>query len=421
MFGGLFSCTEVFPQESLSDLARGFTPRVEVLRPELVLLDLAGLRRNWPDPHALAEALHSTAAARGLATSVALAASRGVALLVARGREGVTVVPWGQETASLAPLPLELLQLSDEWQALLQRWGVTTLGELAALPERGVRERLGEPGVRLLRLARGADDTPLVATPAAESFAFTLDLDWPVDGLEPLTFVLTRVLETLCHGLKARSRWASALVLDLRLVNGAQLRRRVAAAVPTAQVRTWRTLLLLDLETHPPVDAIQSLTLSAEATPGRPTQLSWLAPANPAPEKLTETLARLRAWTEAGRAGRATLLDKHRPGGFVLGSFAPPSPSVARDAAPALRAALRAIRPPQPAHVTVREGRPSFVAASRAHGAVLDCAGPWRASGDWWDVAWSREEWDVLLAGGGLYRIFLDRLREGWFLDAELD
>jgi protein ImuB len=421
MFGGLFSCTEVSSPETLPDLARGFTPRVEVLRPELVLLDLMGLGRSWPDPQALAEALHSTAVARGLAINVALAASRGVALLVACSREGVTIVPCGQEAASLAPLPLALLQLSDEWQALFQRWGIETLGELAALPERGVRERLGASGLRLLRLARGADEAPFVATPPVGSFACTLDLDWPVDGLEPLTFVLTRVLETLCQRLKAGALWAAALVLDLRLVNGAQHRRRVAAAVPTAQVRTWRTLLLLDLETHPPADAIQSLTLSAEATPGRPTQLSWLAPANPAPEKLSEMLARLRAWTETGRAGRATLLDTHRPGAFVLGSFAPPSSSTARDAAPAPRAALRAIRPPQPAHVTLREGRPSFVAASRAHGAVLDCAGPWRASGDWWDVAWSREEWDVLLAGGGIYRIFLDRLREGWFLEAELD
>ena len=52
---------------------------------------------------------------------------------------------------------------------------------------------------------------------------------------------------------------------------------------------------------------------------------------------------------------------------------------------------------------------------------LVDRAGPWRASGDWWDVAWSREEWDVALAGGGVYRIFRDRLREAWFVEGELD
>lgn len=52
---------------------------------------------------------------------------------------------------------------------------------------------------------------------------------------------------------------------------------------------------------------------------------------------------------------------------------------------------------------------------------MTERAGPWRASGDWWDVAWSREEWEVALSGGGVYRIYLDRLRDEWFLAGELD
>jgi protein ImuB len=82
--------------------------------------------------------------------------------------------------------------------------------------------------------------------------------------------------------------------------------------------------------------------------------------------------------------------------------------------------ALRAFRPPLPAEVALRDGAPAFVAAPGVRGAVLDRAGPWRASGDWWDVAWSREEWDVALAHG-VYRIFRDRLREAWFVEGELD
>jgi protein ImuB len=73
------------------------------------------------------------------------------------------------------------------------------------------------------------------------------------------------------------------------------------------------------------------------------------------------------------------------------------------------------------------------VAAAGIRGAVSAHAGPWRASGDWWDVAWSREEWDVALEAGGpgahgsehgiggVYRIFRDRLREAWFVEGELD
>ncbi|HSB60647.1 MAG TPA: hypothetical protein VLI67_02935, partial [Vicinamibacteria bacterium] len=138
------------------------------------------------------------------------------------------------------------------------------------------------------------------------------------------------------------------------------------------------------------------------------------------PERLAETMARLHAWTAAGRGGAASLLDTHRPGAFVVGTFAPGPAAPAAQSGPP-RVALRAFRPPLPADVAVRGGAPAFVAAAGVRGAVIAHAGPWRASGDWWDVAWSREEWDVALGAGGLYRIFRDRLREAWFVEGELD
>jgi len=347
------------------------------------------------------------------------------ALVSARGREGLTIVPPGQEAAALAPLPLDLLDLDEERRELFRLWGVRTLGELAALPARGLAERLGPEGPRLHRLARGEDEAPLVPTRAAEAFACTLELEWPVDGLEPLSFLLARVLEPLCARLRDRGRRAAALELDLGLVDGRRHRRSLRPAAPSAQARTWRTLMLLDLEAHPPHEAIQVLTVRAEPTPARTVQFSLLDPAQPSPERLAETLARLHAWTAAGRAGAPSLLDTHRPGAFVMETFAPGPVARADGAAvtgpPGPRLALRAFRPPLPAHVALRDGAPARVSAGDVRGEVVDRAGPWRASGDWWDAGWSREEWDVSLGAGGLYRIFRDRLRDEWFVEGELD
>jgi len=97
----------------------------------------------------------------------------------------------------------------------------------------------------------------------------------------------------------------------------------------------------------------------------------------------------------------------------------PARPGAGERAAP--RAALRVFRPPRLARVALQDGRPAFVSAAGVRGAVAGCAGPWRASGDWWDVAWSRDEWDVALAPGGVYRLFYDRLRESWYLEGQLD
>ena len=70
--------------------------------------------------------------------------------------------------------------------------------------------------------------------------------------------------------------------------------------------------------------------------------------------------------------------------------------------------------------MSLRGGGPAFVAAAGVRGEVLERAGPWRASGDWWDAAWSREEWDARLPAG-VYRLFRDLVSGEWFVEGELD
>jgi protein ImuB len=421
MYGCIHACQPLPPGVVLLDLARSFTPRVEAVADDTVVLDLQGFGRVWPSPHHLGQAILSAAAERAPCVAAALAWSRRTALLVARSRPGLTVVPAGEEAATLAPLPIASLDLDEGRRQLFERWGLATLGDLAALPANGLAERFGPDGPRWRRAARGEDDQPLVPAPPPEAFACALELDWPVDGLEPLSFFLARVLEPLCAGLVERHRRAAAVTLDLGLVDGSRHRRMLKPAAPSADARTWRTLLRLDLETNPPRDAIQSVAVSAEPTPARPVQFSLLDPAQPSPERLAETLARLVEWTSTGRGGAPRLLDSHRPGAFVMETFAPQRfvPKLCRSTP--TRVALRTFRPPLPARVDLQHGAPAFVSASGVRGAITERAGPWRASGDWWDVAWSREEWDVRLEGGGLYRIFRDGLRESWFVEGELD
>jgi protein ImuB len=429
VFGGLHSPRPLPEDGALVAVAREFTPRVEAPAPTPVLLDLSGLGRLWPTPQALGRALLDAAAARAIEAQAALAFSRAAALVLARACPGLTVVPAGGERAALAPLPLDLLGIGEERLLLFRRWGLRTIGDLARLPPVSLAARFGPEGPRLARLARGEDEGLLVPTPLPARFETTLELDWPVDGLEPLAFLLSRVLEPLCAALAARGAKAASLAVELGLVDGTVHARALKPAAPSGEARTWRTLVLLDLEAHPPRDAIARITARAEPSAARAVQFSLLDPAQPSPERLAETMARLHEWTAEGRSGSPQLVDTHRPGAFAVSTFAPPPlPRGMREEAPsAPRVALRAFRPPRLAHVALKDGTPAFVSAPGVRGAVAACAGPWRASGDWWDVAFSREEWDVALAlrpgqaSGGLYRIFLDRLREEWFVEGELD
>jgi protein ImuB len=409
-------------RESLLTLAREFSPRVESESDErTVVLDLAGLGRQWPQVSVLAEALQSAAAARGLSpVHVALAPTRLGARLVAQERAGIHVVDASALATIVAPLPLERLDLPEEARETFRRWGVRTLGQLAGLPASGLITRFGAVALRWQRSARGEDDRPLTPESAPEPLSVRLELEWPIDGLEPLAFVLGPLLETLAATLVRREQRAAALCLELALGNGRTTTRALRTAVPTREARTWRTLLLLELESNPPPDAIEALTVTATPTEARATQFSLLELAAPSPERLSETMARLSDWTRDGRAGSPVLLPTHRPGAFLMSRFdgaagvAVPPPSD-------LRVALRVYRPPRPIEVSLDNGVPAAVRGSGLRGEVVSGAGPWRASGDWWDGTWSREEWDVELRPGGLFRIFRDLPRNAWFVEGELD
>jgi len=81
---------------------------------------------------------------------------------------------------------------------------------------------------------------------------------------------------------------------------------------------------------------------------------------------------------------------------------------------------MRLFRPPRPARVEIARGRPSFVAAPGVRGRVMEWAGPWRTSGDWWTFdPWLRDEWDMALSDGALYRLYCEP--RGWFVEGSYD
>ena len=135
-----------------------------------------------------------------------------------------------------------------------------------------------------------------------ERFEQALDLDWPIEGLEPLSFVLGRLLEPLSAHLERRDRGAAVLHVRLHLVTRDVHERSLQLPAPMRDARTLRTLLLLDLESHPPAAAIDRVTVAVDPTPGRVVQFSLLTRPLPSPEQLSTLMARLAGADGRGRA-----------------------------------------------------------------------------------------------------------------------
>ena len=464
---------------ALTRLAQEFSPRYELPRPDLVTIDVRGLDRLLGPPSVIGAEIARDAAARGLRVQVALAPAFTAAAVLVLARPGVTVVDAGTQAAALAPLPIGILnEIGDHEDderrdrrdrrerdpkgisavsavSALKQWGVRTLGELAALPAADLAARLGRGALAWQAVARGDDTRPLVPALPEERFDATLELEWPIEALESLSFVLTRLLEPLSTRLERRDRGAAVLHVVLRLgppaERGETYARRLELPTPMRDVRTLRTLALLDLEAHPPPGPIECVAVSIDPTPGRVLQHTLFTRAQPTPEQLSTLLARLGALMGQDRIGAAATVDSYRPGAFAMRPYAVEhednqrrdrrdrfvqnSAGSANSALNVVSSALRRCRQPVPARVIAEDDRPVRVTTDRrgyAGGSVVHAAGPWRTSGSWWAggaglprppglPSWNRDEWDVSLSDGGVYRIFRDRDTDTWFIDGIVD
>ena len=406
---------------ALLECAQAFSPLVELAAAHTAVLDAGGLGRIFGHPRELAGAIARRAARLGFQPNVAIARNPDAAVCAARGFTGISIVPHGDEAKFLAPLPLAVLEPPPEIAETLARWGIHRLRDLAALPERGLAERLGREGIRLRKLARGEWERPLAPVEDPLVFEEDLELEYPVDLLEPLSFLLARLLNGLTVRLAARGLSTNELRLCLNLEDKTVHERVLRLPVPMLDARAFLKLMQLDLAANPPAAPVVRISMTAEPVKPRAAQSGLFIPLAPEPEKLEVTLARLGALVGAGNVGSPELLDTHRPDAFRMRRFgAPPSSTTA--AAVATRLAYRVFRPPRAAEVRMASGHPAHVSAPGIRGSVTTFAGPWRTSGDWWTPEpWDRDEWDIALNDGTLYRLFCDRSTGRWFLEGSYD
>jgi protein ImuB len=413
MFACIHSSGNVLSSQDLGRLAGMFTPAFEYAAPDTIVFDIDGLGRMLGGPREIAQAI---ARKGGPTINVAIAVNPDAAILAARNFPGVTVITGG----ALATLPVTALPLSDELSGILESWGIHTLGDLAALPEIGLAERFGEEMVRVQRLARGVIERPLKIELPEVSYQERVALDHPIALLEPLLFVLSRILNDQCARLASQALATNEIHLKLELEDGREHLRTLRFPVPLRESRPLLKLLQMDLEAHPPEAATVAVSLTLEAVEPRTVQHGLFLPATPAPDRLELTLARIRGLVGEDNAGIPELLDTHHPHPFRLAAHA--SPRVATPQVSVItRLAFRYFRPVLQARIEIRNERPVRVDADGIHGKVLTASGPWRTSGYWWTVQpWNRDEWEVALAGGALYRVYRQPDAH-WFVEGSYD
>ncbi len=413
----------------LYDLALQFSPEVERTSEDTIVFSIAPLRKLIGSPHQIVAEISRAGYERKLQAHLAIAANPDSAILLARNFPGVTLVTPGDERQKIGSISLTALfkQVADIDHALLnvlQRWGLKTCADLAALTLQGVAERLGPSGVHLQNLACGLVHRPLHIAGAITRYEEHLELEHRLELLEPLLFLLGRVLGELCGHLRSQSRAARSLFTQLDLEGQEPYRCELEFPLPLEDSRTMLKLLQLHLERHPPQAPIVAFTLRLEPVEPRRVQGGMFLPPTPPADKLQVTLARIAGMVGKDNVGTPALLNTHRPDAFEMRMLPATGSNEAAQAQPSetLRLVVRLFRPALPARVRLVEYSPKDVIASGVKGKVLQSAGPWKTSGEWWtSTFWCREEWDVALDDGALYRIYQDSQNGSWYVHGVYD
>jgi len=325
--------------------------------------------------------------------------------------------------------------------AILHKWGIHTLGQLAALNKEELAARLGPEAVRMWERANGQSNRLLKLVRPPESFEESFEFEHEIETAEPLLFMLRRFLEQLSLRLSAIYLVAKELTLRITFANPPAVRRDGFAAAnkqryervfkipqPTNDVDLLFRMLHTHLENFRSECPISAVSLDAQPTKPPKQQFGLFETTLRNPHQLSETLARLSALLGADRVGTPVLEETHRPDAFRMEPFAwessstgfqpvglagvPACDTTARqDACPPhshdgcapLSAALRRFRPAAAASVFISENW--HLQSKTISGKLVDQRGPYLASGNWWDEKiWSRSEWDLQLENNVLVR-----------------
>src|SRR5438046_1545744 len=284
--------------------------------------------------------------------------------------------------------------------AILHKWGIHTLGQLAALDKEQLGARLGPEAIRMWERANGRSNRLLKLIRPPESFEESFEFEREIETAEPVLFMLRRFLEQLAVRLAAIYLVAKELTLRITFANSRQDEPAVAGKQsyervfkipqPTNNVDLLFRMLQTHLENFRSEYPIVAVALSAEPIKPAGEQFGLFETTLRNPHQLSETLARLTALLGADRIGTPVLEETHRPDGFRMQQFlcavesADPSGQSCKSRSDphALRtahttAALRRLRPAVSASVLRDEDRPAHVRSPEISGKVVDQRGPY--------------------------------------------
>ena len=223
---------------------------VEQISIDEAFLDLSEQVPDWSEAVELASRLQARVREEiGLSASLGVATNKQVAKVASDLHKpgGLTIVPPGTEAEFLAPLPARALWgVGPVTAGRLAEMGVTTVGELAAVPSETLRAAFGKHGPELGERARGIDDSPVVTEYERKSYSQERTFNRDLSELHSLKVQLWKMSKGVAEDLKRGGLAGGTVAIKLRYSDFTTLTRQMTLAVPTDDaIEIYRAALIL--------------------------------------------------------------------------------------------------------------------------------------------------------------------------------
>ena len=405
--------------EQLAIRTQRFTPRVSLVPPDGLLLELAGSLHLFGGLAGLRRELAGECQPLQVRPVLAFAPTPLAALTAARAGAPLMILDPAQLTGQLAPLPLSALRWPEETRARLARAGVRTIGAVLRLPRAGFARRFGVAQLASLDALTGRTRDVRADFHAPVRFRRRHELDYELSDHGRLLAALAPMFEELGTFLIAHQR--GVVELECRFVhrNAPPTHCALSLAAPCAHGQQLGALFGERLNSVPLPEPVRALELRAdELLPQRSSCRALWQPgerggeAREQSEGLIDRLhARLGPEAVHGLAQR----PEHRPENAWVATRPPAffgDPDRAVDGMDETPAARPLWLLPAPQLLAAPKGLPC------RHGPLRLLSEPERIETGWWDGGEVARDYYTAIDRHGV-RLWVFREREqphGWFL-----
>lgn len=415
MYACIISGSAKKDEAILLSVARGFSSGIEMLE-DGVLFDVSGLENLIGNADQISRAITRRLKMGGISCNVAVAETADAAIVLARQNRA----PESVSADEFSQLSLSGLRIDTDILNILSDLGIRKIGDLKRIPAEELIKRYGQEFRDVIDIIEQKGGRLLTPNVRESQACWSYQLDFPVDDFEQLIFILNHGLDKLLTETARYGRSTEQLDICFGLEKKAEKSYEIKTSFPTLEKTFWLKLINLRISLDPPESEIVSINIVSHFTAPRSTQKGLFAVSRPEPESLLLTINKLKKLVGEDNVGVPVLLNQRLAKSFALDAeMIPKGKEYIEFRSENSIIAFSFFNPPLPAEVFVKDKRLIFVKTSRFSSRVERYSGVWKADSLWWNDPWETQEWDIEVAGHGIYR--LQKIDRDWLLAGEYD